>query len=49
MNAQIPCSPKYPINRWALRAQDALMVSAFGIWSVVLGLSPILIFRVLAS
>ena len=49
MNAQIPCSPKYPINRWALRAQDTLMVSAFGVWSVVLGVAPILIFHVLAN
>jgi hypothetical protein len=49
MNVQISCSPRYPINRWALRAQDVLMVSAFGIWSVVLGLSPILIFHALAS
>lgn len=49
MNANIPCSPKYPIDRWALRAQDMLMVSAFGIWSVVLGVSPILLFHVLAN
>jgi hypothetical protein len=49
MNAEIPCSPKYPINRWALRAQDTLMVSAFGVWSVVLGVAPILLFRVLTN
>jgi len=32
-----------------LRAQDTLMVSAFGVWSVVLGVAPILIFHVLAN
>ncbi|MEO6945936.1 MAG: hypothetical protein ABI150_04980 [Nitrobacter sp.] len=49
MNVQIPCSPRYPINRWALRAQDALMVSAFGVWFVVIGLAPILLFYAMVN
>jgi hypothetical protein len=32
-------------NPWSLGAQDLLMVSAFGIWSVILGLSPVLVFH----
>ena len=49
MNVQISCSRRYPINRWPLRAQDALMVSAFGIWFVIFGLAPILFFHGLAN
>jgi len=49
MNVQVACSPKYPVNPWALRMQDMLMVSAFGIWSAALGLAPILVFHVLAN
>jgi hypothetical protein len=32
-------------NPWSLGAKDLLIVSAFGIWSVILGLSPVLIFH----
>jgi hypothetical protein len=49
MNARISCSPKYPANRWALRAYDALLVSAFGIWSVALGVTPVLIVQALVN
>ena len=49
MNARISCTPNYPADRWALRAHDALLVSAFGIWSVALGLTPVLIFHALTN
>jgi hypothetical protein len=44
MNTQIAHPAKYPV---ASTAQDILMVSAFGIWSLLLGLSPVLVFHVL--
>jgi hypothetical protein len=40
-------SAKYPIARGALAAQDFLMVSAFGVWALLLGLSPVLVFHAL--
>ncbi len=33
---------------WAERKQDFLMVSAFGIWALILGLAPVLLFRALS-
>lgn len=42
-------SVRYPINCWALRAQDALLVVAFCLWSSVIGLSPILLFHAVAG
>ena len=38
-------SAKYPIARSALAIQDFLMVTAFGAWALVLGLSPLLVFH----
>jgi hypothetical protein len=35
-------------NPWSLGPQDLLIVSAFGIWSVILGLSPVLAYHALA-
>lgn len=49
MSTKITCSTKYPISRWALRTQDVLMVSAFGMWAAVLGLSPVLLFHALVN
>ncbi len=40
-------SAKYPIAPGALATQDFLMVSAFGVWALVLGLSPVLVFHAL--
>jgi hypothetical protein len=40
-------SAKYPIARGALAIQDFLMVTAFGAWALVLGLSPVLVFHAL--
>ena len=40
-------SARYPIARGALAIQDFLMVTAFGAWAMVLGLSPVLVFHAL--
>jgi hypothetical protein len=40
-------SARYPIARGALAIQDFLMVTAFGAWALVLGLSPVLVFHAL--
>jgi hypothetical protein len=40
-------SAKHPVARDALTIQDFLLVSAFGAWALVLGLSPILVFHAL--
>jgi hypothetical protein len=40
-------SAKYPIARRALAIQDFLMVTVFGAWALVLGLSPVLVFHAL--
>ncbi len=47
MTNQITHSGMYPVGRRALAIQDFLMVSAFGVWAVVLGLSPVLVFHAL--
>jgi hypothetical protein len=47
MNIQITHSAKYPISRRALAIHDILMVSAFGVWALLLGLSPVLVFHAL--
>ena len=47
MNIQITHSANYPVSRRALAKQDFLMVSAFGVWALLLGLSPVLVFQAL--
>jgi hypothetical protein len=47
MNIQVTHPAMYPVSRRALAIQDFLMVSAFGIWALVLGLSPVLVFHAL--
>jgi hypothetical protein len=39
---------RYPVSRSALAIQDFLMVSAFGVWALALGLSPVLVFNALS-
>jgi len=34
-------------SEWAERKQDLLLVSSFGLWAMLLGLSPVLAFRLL--
>ena len=43
----IQSSAKYPKGRSARKIQDILMVSAFGMWALLLGLSPVLVFHAL--
>ena len=38
---------RYPTSERAQRMQDVLLVSSFGLWAVLLGLSPVLAFRLL--
>jgi hypothetical protein len=40
-------SANYPKSRGAPAIQDVLMVSAFGVWALLLGLSPVLVFHAL--
>jgi hypothetical protein len=47
MNIHITHSARYPISRGALAKRDFLMVSAFGVWALLLGLSPVLVFHAL--
>ena len=42
-------SSKYPIGRWTLWRQDILLVSAFVVWAVILGLIPVLVFGALTA
>jgi hypothetical protein len=44
MKTQITLSAKYPA---AAVAQDIRMVSAFAVWALLLGLSPVLAFHAL--
>jgi hypothetical protein len=47
MHIQITDSAIYPVSRRAMAIQDFLMVSAFGVWALLLGLSPVLLFHAL--
>jgi hypothetical protein len=48
MSIIVRTSP-HPTDGWRLRAQDLIIVSVFGIWSALLGLSPVLAFYALVS
>ena len=47
MTTQIIQNKRYPNSQRAERTQDLLLVSSFGLWAVLLGLSPVLAFRLL--
>jgi hypothetical protein len=47
MTTQIIQNKRYPNSEWAERMQDLLLVSSFGLWAVLLGLSPVLAFHLL--
>jgi len=47
MTTQTIRDSRYPISQRAQRMQDFLLVSSFGLWAAVLGLSPVLAFRLL--
>ena len=40
---------RYPICERAQRMQDFLLVSSFGLWAMLLGLSPVLAFHALIA
>jgi hypothetical protein len=47
MTAHIMQNKRYPNSAWAQRRQDLLLVSSFGLWAALLGLSPILVLHLL--
>jgi hypothetical protein len=47
MTTQAIQKARYPVSRHAQRMQDVFLVSSFGLWAVLLGLSPVLAFRLL--
>lgn len=47
MTIQIVQAKTIANSGWAERMQDLLLVSSFGLWAVLLGLSPVLAFRFL--
>lgn len=47
MTAQTKVNPRYPVCRRVQRMQDVLLLSSFGLWAAVLGLSPVLAFHLL--
>jgi hypothetical protein len=40
---------RYPTSKHAQRMQDIFLVSSFGLWAVLLGLAPVLAFRLLTG
>ena len=42
MTTDIIQNKSFATSRWAERKQDFLLVSSFGLWAVLLGLSPVL-------
>ena len=49
MTTQSITNAKYPVCERVQRMQDVLLVSSFGLWAAILGLSPVLAFRLLTS
>jgi len=45
MTAQI--IPGKPNSKWAERRQDLLLISSFGFWAAVIGLTPVLAVRLM--
>jgi len=40
---------RFANSKWAERKQDFLIVSSFGLWAMLLGLSPVLAFNFLVG
>jgi hypothetical protein len=49
MTTQAIQKARYPVSGHAQRMQDVFLVSSFGLWAVLLGLSPVLAFRLLVG
>ena len=42
MSAEVIADKRFANSKWAEMKQDLLIVSSFGLWAVLLGLSPVL-------
>ena len=40
---------RYPTSKYAQTRQDIFLVSSFGLWAVLLGLAPVLVFHLLSG
>jgi hypothetical protein len=49
MTAHIIQNTRYPVCERAQHMQDVLLVSSFGLWAALLGLAPVLAFRLVAG
>ena len=49
MTTQSINDTRYPVCARVQRMQDVLLVSSFGLWAAILGLSPVMAFRLLLS
>jgi hypothetical protein len=49
MTTQSIQTARYPTIDSVQRAQDVLLVSSFGLWAALIGLAPVLTFRMLAG
>jgi hypothetical protein len=49
MTTQSIQTARYPMIDSVQRAQDVLLVSSFGLWAALIGLAPVLTFRMLAG
>jgi hypothetical protein len=49
MTTPSSANARYPICKRAQSMQDFLLVSSFGLWAAVLGLSPVLAFHALMA
>jgi hypothetical protein len=49
MTNQAISNSRYPTCPRAQKMQDFLLVSSFGLWAAVLGLSPVLAFHMLVA
>ena len=47
MTTQIVRNAGHPVSRPTERLQDLLLLSSFGLWATLLGLTPVLTFRLL--
>ena len=49
MTTQSIRNNRYPMSERAQGVQDLLLVSSFGLWAALLGLAPVLAFRLLTG
>jgi hypothetical protein len=49
MTTEIIANKRFANSKWAERKQDFLIVSSFGLWALLLGLSPVLAFNFLVG